>query len=55
LPIYKFINFNKEKYFKWLYDLVPDQFPKICDLASDVLASYLLKNYPDDIKFIRSK
>jgi len=56
LPIYKFINNQKEKYFKWLYNLVPEQFPRICDLASDILSSYLLKNYPnDDIKFIRGK
>ena len=56
MPIYEFINSNKEKYFKWLYNLIPDQFPRICDLASDILASYLIKNYPTyNIKFIRGK
>lgn len=54
--IYEFIDKIKEDYFTWLYDISPETFPRVCDLSSDVLASYLTKKYPEEnIKFIRGR
>jgi len=54
--IQEFINEIKEDYFSWLKDTCLDDFPRVCDLSSDVLSSYLINKYPEEnVKFIRGR
>lgn len=53
MDILEFINTNINKYNKWLQTTFTQQYPIVCDTSSDILASFLKVNYPNnDIKFI---
>jgi len=54
--IHDFIEEIKEDYFAWLYHMSTTEFPRVCDFSSDILASYLIKIYPQEsVKFIRGR
>ncbi|WCF11629.1 hypothetical protein NDS46_30245 (plasmid) [Paenibacillus thiaminolyticus] len=44
----QFIEKNKEMFFRWLYETEPNQFPKVCEFAADVLGCWLYVHFPNE-------